>query len=366
MPQSVFILADAMDSHAVAINWALRRKGVSVVQSPSIPTHANARHTLHMSPTGQDLLSSSFPDGVTSIWHRRPGDPVPNCLEVDRAFVAQEWRWFQRNVFGLNASITDALWVNKPHAAQNAENKFVQLQACKEVGLNFPEAVSTNDAGEVKKLIDRCGRVVFKTFSQHMWDVPELAHLLAVDVKVLDKHSELPEEAIAVCPGIYQRFIEKVYDIRVTVIGNRLFPISIRRATGDTYVDWRPNIHSTETIVEEVSLPGDLAERIYRFMSRLGLVFGCLDLVVDADNNVYVLEVNQAGQFLFVEEQVPHLPIMQAMTEMLATGRVDYSLDSSSRITLKDYFSSDEFGRFRAEYEREKRTKKDPERVTTE
>lgn len=40
-------------------------------------------------------------------------------------------------------------------------------------------------------------------------------------------------------------------------------------------------------------------------MDALGLVFGCIDLVADDHDELHFLEINQAGQFLFVEHDAP-------------------------------------------------------------
>ena len=73
------------------------------------------------------------------------------------------------------------------------------------------------------------------------------------------------------------------------------------------------------------------------------LARGCIDLVIDKDGGFHFLEVNQAGQFLFVEEMLPAWPILQAMTAMLVSGRTDYVLDSIEPVSMKAFWRSDRF-----------------------
>src|SRR3546814_19765329 len=68
-------------------------------------------------------------------------------------------------------------------------------------------------------------------------------------------------------------------------------------------------------------------------MRELGIVFGCFDLAIDGKGEAHFLEVNQAGQFLFVEEMAPQLPLLQAMFAMLAQGRTDYRLEPDPSLT---------------------------------
>ena len=56
-------------------------------------------------------------------------------------------------------------------------------------------------------------------------------------------------------------------------------------------------------------------------MDRLGLVFGCLDLVVTPEGEHVFLEVNEMGQFLWLEEYNPALLTLDLFCELLVHGR---------------------------------------------
>jgi hypothetical protein len=58
-------------------------------------------------------------------------------------------------------------------------------------------------------------------------------------------------------------------------------------------------------------------------LTRLGLVFGCLDLIVTPDGRYVFLEINQMGQFLFIERWTG-LPLLDTFAELLLQGRPDY------------------------------------------
>ena len=62
-----------------------------------------------------------------------------------------------------------------------------------------------------------------------------------------------------------------------------------------------------------------------------------MDLVIDTEGNIYFLEVNQAGQFLFIEEVLPGIPLLHAMTAFLSSGRVDYSMHCVKSRRFADY-----------------------------
>lgn len=344
MPRSVLILAPSTDPHAAALDWALRQQGIIPLWTPSLPTGPDTGYAFRIDEEGAHLSGKAAGgDRFGAIWNRRLEDPAPVCAEADRAFVTWEWKLFQRNLFGLEGTYGNALWVNRPEAAQRAENKLAQLHACRRLGLAFPETVVTNDAEQVDALRRKWGRIVFKSFLMHQWEHRESGRKYAVGVTLLDERSELPADAIAVCPGIYQRYIEKACDLRVTVIGERFFAMSLRKKAGDAYVDWRPHSQEPGMRAEAVALPAAVEDKLRALMRELGLVFGCIDLAVDRQGEVYFLEVNQAGQFLFVEDMVPEHPVLQAMTAMLASGRTDYDTAVPSAVTMEAFRASEAY-----------------------
>jgi glutathione synthase/RimK-type ligase-like ATP-grasp enzyme len=277
------------------------------------------------------------------VWNRRLQDPEPTCDDADRNFATREWKLFQRNVFTAADAYGDALWVNPLPEAVRAECKLVQLSACRRIGLPFPETVVTTDAAQVDLLRKKWGRIVFKSFLIHQWQDRQTGQQHSVGVTLLDTHSELPADSIAICPGIYQRYIEKAFDVRVTVMGSHLFAMSLRHRQEGGFVDWRIHTNHPELAAEAIVLPSAVESKLRAFMQAMGLVFGCIDLAVDRDGNYFFLEVNQAGQFLFVEDLVPAYPILQAMTGLLIGGRLDSTGEALKQVTMAEFRASDDY-----------------------
>lgn len=346
MESPVAIFSERNDLHAAAVQWALARNGIPTLFAPDV---SRLTGDISVHAGGQGLSWRATQAGVPlthvrSAWFRRPKPPAPkNCLEEDRGFVAQQWTLFQKNIFDLGDGLIDALWVNRPHAALAAESKLLQLQHARSVGLMFPDMVVTNRAEDVAQLIRRWGRVVYKSFYPHTWHNASLDTYHSVGVVLLDANSELPQASIAMCPGIFQRYIDKKAEMRVTVIGSRMYAIKILKRDGGAFLDWRNSAMDDVTIMQPCQLDGTLEQKIRGLMQRLGIVFGCIDLVIDHDDNVFFLEVNQAGQFLFVEDKVSEMPLLQSMAAMLGEGRCDYSMNANNPTRLSDYMASDDY-----------------------
>jgi hypothetical protein len=83
------------------------------------------------------------------------------------------------------------------------------------------------------------------------WRSASTGNTYNIGVTLLNASSELPEESIAMCPGIFQRYIEKIQDIRVTVIGNRYFSVRMHRRDGSAYTDWRKHMLDEDLVIEE-------------------------------------------------------------------------------------------------------------------
>jgi hypothetical protein len=120
-----------------------------------------------------------------------------------------------------------------------------------------------------------------------------------------------------------------------------MFPVRLRSVQGTAFVDWRAYTYLPEMAADACELPEACQRQLRELMSRLGLVFGCVDLVVDRSGDIHFLEVNQGGQFLFAEELVESLPLLKAMCALLGQGRVDYSLDASLDISMRRFRASE-------------------------
>jgi hypothetical protein len=63
-------------------------------------------------------------------------------------------------------------------------------------------------------------------------------------------------------------------------------------------------------------------------MDYLGLVFGCLDFIVTPAGDYVFLEINEMGQFLFLERRT-ELPLLESFTQFLLAGSEHFRLTSS-------------------------------------
>ena len=257
--------------------------------------------------------------------------------------MLDEWRRTIENIHMVGAAGDDVLWVNRPDRGLAAEHKLLQLQAAHRCGLRFPATLVSSHPEDIRAFQARHGRIVYKAFLTHSWRDRE-GRIYSSYARSIDADALRHDASLRLCPGIYQAEVRKRYDLRVTAIGQRLYTVRIDSpGRKDGVIDWRSASLGGTGRFRAWTLPDAWERAIRALLDDLGLSFGCIDLVADEDDTLHFLEINQAGQFLFVESEAPELPLLRAMSALLATGRTDYDLDAVEPLSYADFKASPEY-----------------------
>ena len=238
------------------------------------------------------------------IWWRRPQpfaiDPAISDAESRNFAIVEAHSAFS----GLWLTL-DTFWINHPSRDEEAARKVYQLNLARQVGLRIPETRITNNVEEARSFVSRHGasRTVYKAFAgtEAAWR----------ETRVMRPGEIEQIEDVRFAPVIFQEYIPAGVDLRITVVGERLFPAAIYSGGTEYEVDFRMVMSSAE--FEEVMLPHEVAESLLALMQRLGLVYGAIDMRRTPEGEYVFLEINPAGQWLFVEERTG-----QQITEALA------------------------------------------------
>jgi len=113
---------------------------------------------------------------------------------------------------------------------------------------------------------------------------------------------------------IFQELVAAECDVRVTVVGGRLFATAITVPPSGYQLDYRMELARAR--IETTQLPEETQARIGALMQRLGLLYAAIDLRRTSDGEHVFLEINPAGEWLFAEHGGGQ-PITAAMAELL-------------------------------------------------
>ena len=253
---------------------------------------------------------------ITGAYFRRPGAPVVPDTATDpgeRAYIEAEWSSFLKSLY----SRLEGRWLNSPTKIFMAEDKPMQLLLAQEIGFHVPQAFVTNDI-LCARAISALGQAIGKPLRQAV---------LAGETERVIFTSRLAEiedeqaEAIRLTPFIVQSEISKQYDVRVTVVGERVFATAIwSQDNEETITDWRKGSRP-DLRHEKIVLDQRVERQCVKLVQRLGLRYGAIDLVCDQSGKLWFLEINPNGQWAWIENLTGY-PIAAAIVDELTVNAI--------------------------------------------
>ncbi len=297
----ILIVTNERDLTTDFVIRELRRRGLDHFR---LNTNRIANMSFALDPTSMSLTISSEErkvhiDRVTAAYFRRPELPDFGKLDDDSgqiAYASTEWSALLKSIYLLIGS----RWFSHPRDILIAEDKPSQMYLANQLGFNVPETVITNDLDAARTLLAQ-GPAVGKPHRQAVVEIEGVEHVMFTTR--IDVLTEEDREALQFAPVIFQRLIPKQYDVRVTVVGEQVFPVAIHSQEYDeSSLDWRrganPKIRH-----EAITLPADVQSACVALVRRQKLRFGAIDLVLGIDGEFWFLECNPNGQWAWIENR---------------------------------------------------------------
>lgn len=249
----------------------------------------------------------NFEDQI-NIWWRRPQPFKIHSDISNQSYFNFAYGECTESFRGLWQSV-DAFWINNPVNDDMAQRKPYQLKIAQNLGLNIPKTLITNDPMKTMEFVDSLGygNVIYKSFSATMQAWRETRILKKEEMKLI--------ENVKFAPVIFQQYIDAIYDLRITIIGDQIFPAAIYSQETAYQIDFRMDVNNAR--IEVVKLPLEIENKLFKFMKRLGLVYGAIDMRLTPDNEYVFFEINPAGQWLFIEQETKQ-PITKTLANKLS------------------------------------------------
>lgn len=235
-------------------------------------------------------------------WRRLTGSaqiPVKLPDSDAQAIVANDC---QATLLGVLLTDFRGTWISAPDATRTASNKLLQLRVAQRAGLRIPRTLVSQDPEAVREFC-KDGRVVVKPVAGAQ-DVALATGVVRPDL--------LTDDAIRICPAMYQECIPGSRHLRISCFGTVLHAALLETTT----LDWR---YPLDCNVSPYVLDDDTAARIQRVLADLDLRMGMVDMKFDDRGGLVWLEINPQGQFMFLEGMCGALSLSHSFRDFLVT-----------------------------------------------
>jgi glutathione synthase/RimK-type ligase-like ATP-grasp enzyme len=325
--KSILIVTDMDDDlHAAVVVDELKKRGERVVcldprkLIEGEVSFSIAENTFANLCPPQDAFSA---EDIKSVLYRRPS-VIPEDQRVNeeyRPFVRKEWLSV---IAGLWEVLEDhgALMVSNPSHIQRAEIKLRQLYVARELGFRLPRTLVTNSVAQVSAFFaDQNSILAMKKLRSHSIVAGEHSALFVTTL--LKDIDQLEKANLSLCPAVFQEFIPKQFDVRLIVVGARVFAFKIHSQSNDeTKIDYRAGKEKTQDLFhEQYEPPPELVDKCLKMLQRFELRFGAFDFVINQDNEHVFLELNPNGQWLWLQLKTG-ANIVEAFCDLLSRSPI--------------------------------------------
>lgn len=253
---------------------------------------------------------------VEAVWHRRLSVAARVPREMDAQLRAASVGESRAALLGVLAGLT-AFRVDQEAAIRRAEQKPLQLRVARELGLEVPPTLVTNDPTAARDFYAACGgRVIAKMLSSFaVYDREGRESVVFTNPVGPEDLEDLT--GLSLCPMTFQERVEKRLELRATIVGRSVFTASIDSQSSPRAAhDWRRDGVGLVDEWQPYQLPPEAEQRLLALTDYFGLNYGAADFILTPDGRHVFLELNPSGEFFWLEHG-PGLPISGALADVL-------------------------------------------------
>jgi len=320
--KKILIITKSDDNECVGmVEESLKARGAESFRCNSDEFPTELRVSLMEDSTTRKLrmISSAGEvdlDEVTAVWYRRLHVAAKLPATMHPEFHSPSVLESQTVFYGLLGSLKT--FIMDPYmTVRKAGNKQLQLMVARELGLEIPRTLITNNPDAVREFFPLCTNgMITKMMSSFIVNDGKKD---SVVYTTLLKESDLQDmDGLLLCPMTFQENISKKVELRITIVGNRVFSAAIdSQASKDAKNDWRRDGLGLITQWENHPLPPEIETKLLVLMDRLHLNYGAIDMILTPDNRYVFLEINPGGEFFWLQINSPHFPISNAIADVL-------------------------------------------------
>ena len=174
-------------------------------------------------------------------------------------------------------------------------NKINVLEYAMREGLKVPEWIVTNQKVELLTKMKHIRKVAAKPFNTMFYSNNGKT---TKSITNCFSNKQLQSFPPQFPPMIFQEYIDKKYELRSFLFGEQIFTMAIlSQKDKKTKIDFRNYNHEKPNMVCPYKMPKSYEKKLLHLSKRLNLFSGSFDILVDANDEYFFLEVNPIGQF---------------------------------------------------------------------
>ena len=219
-------------------------------------------------------------------------------------------------------------WVNNPYIEEKIDNKIYQHQCAVKHGLKVPNTLVTNNALKVKEFFNKNnGNIIIKQLSDISL-IDESSYVNKYGFKDVEYKGFYTSEVTSsdlnnleeyfgpgAAPVLLQEKLEKKSELRVTVVGDKIFSYRIFSQENDhSKVDFR---HVDNLRTEKCQLSEEISKKLIKMIKDWNIYFAAVDLVETVSGEIIFLEANVVGNWLWLEKEQDGSEIAQTIAELM-------------------------------------------------
>ena len=338
----IFIPTIHDDIHAALVAVALRRMGHTATRwiTPSLPELSSISIAFdgqhHVSLTDVNGTHDFASKSIDVLWNRRTRD-TRICVYMnpnDKVVSEDGCDRLIRSFLGALSDKTFAVY--PPDHARHAEDKVRQLIEAVRAGFEVPRTLFGGQPQEIRSFVSSCaGGAIVKPLRAFSWVKTNGDVSMSITARVTT--DSLPsDEMLRLSPVIFQAEIQKSMELRINVFAESVVAVSLASQKDPTLVDGR-HVPFCDIGPQLFELPAAVTAACVKITKNLGIVFAAIDVILTPDGRFVFLELNQMGQFLYLEHANPSLRLLQHFCDFLVSG--DGSFADDMRNTDVSYSS---------------------------
>jgi ATP-GRASP peptide maturase of grasp-with-spasm system len=303
LKKSIFVLASDYDqSTSDVLNWLLLKKSCIVRFDYTKEFKVNEviinkkRIEVKFNYGNNNYSTKS----ILSFWFRR-GTIISESIKLPHTIHAGIKWYMNEEKKSVNDFFIYELDKKAPinKISRGDINKLLQLSIALSCGLEIPNTLLSTNSTSVRNFMSSNIKIISKSIQVPFGIVNKNKSYTLYTSTINDR--DLSQNTFFITK--FQKQIEKQYEIRIFFLKNELYPMAIfSQENSKTKIDFRNYDISFPNRCVPYKLPFGIENKIKKFIKKICLTSGSIDMIVDVKNKFYFLEVNPVGQFNMVSK----------------------------------------------------------------